>query len=317
MPRSLAGAGGPVLGLLFVTITFAALIGASFFLPGNLELIARQTTIVCAAALGMTVIIVSGGHRSLGWIGRRAHDRHRRAGAWPGLVAARRCARRCCRRRHLRAGERYPRDRPPRRAVHRHAGHDDPCARRGQGSRRRASHRGAADLAERSVARARSRRSRRPPGRRLARPLFSPLFVSRSCFGSTRLGRHAFAIGSNERTARLCGVAVSRTKLVVYTIGALFAGVAGVLQFSRLSVGDPTVANGLKLERDRRGDHRRRQPLRRTWHCVGHVAWRDDDGRDSDRLRPEGLPELGATDRDRRDHRARRRARSMATGETS
>ena len=61
MPRSLAGAGGPVLGLLFVTITFAALIGASFFLPGNLELIARQTAIVCAAALGMTVIIVSGG----------------------------------------------------------------------------------------------------------------------------------------------------------------------------------------------------------------------------------------------------------------
>src|SRR4029450_10383295 len=61
MPRSLAGAGGPVLGLLFVTLTFAALIGASFFLPGNLELIARQTAIVCACALGMTVVIVSGG----------------------------------------------------------------------------------------------------------------------------------------------------------------------------------------------------------------------------------------------------------------
>ena len=43
MPRSLAGTGGPVLGLLFVTITFAALVGASFFLPGNLELIVTNS----------------------------------------------------------------------------------------------------------------------------------------------------------------------------------------------------------------------------------------------------------------------------------
>ncbi len=64
----------------------------------------------------------------------------------------------------------------------------------------------------------------------------------------TRFGRHVFAIGSNERTARLCGVAVPRTKIVIYTLGAALAGVAGVLQFSRLSVGDPTVADGLELD---------------------------------------------------------------------
>ena len=34
----------------------------------------------------------------------------------------------------------------------------------------------------------------------------------------TRFGRHLFAIGSNERTARLCGVAIERTKIAVYTI---------------------------------------------------------------------------------------------------
>jgi ribose/xylose/arabinose/galactoside ABC-type transport system permease subunit len=64
----------------------------------------------------------------------------------------------------------------------------------------------------------------------------------------TRFGRHVFAIGSNERTARLCGVAVPRTKVAIYAIGATLAGVAGVLQFSRLSVGDPTVADGLELD---------------------------------------------------------------------
>ncbi len=64
----------------------------------------------------------------------------------------------------------------------------------------------------------------------------------------TRLGRHTFAIGSNEQTARLCGVAVERVKVLVFTLGGAFAGLAGLMQFSRLTVGDPTVAVGLELD---------------------------------------------------------------------
>ncbi len=64
----------------------------------------------------------------------------------------------------------------------------------------------------------------------------------------TRFGRHLFAIGSNERTARLCGVRVDRCKVAVYTLVAALAGLAGVLEFSRLSVGDPTVAVGFELD---------------------------------------------------------------------
>jgi ribose/xylose/arabinose/galactoside ABC-type transport system permease subunit len=64
----------------------------------------------------------------------------------------------------------------------------------------------------------------------------------------TVFGRHLFAIGSNERTARLCGVRVERCKVAVYTISAALAGVAGVMQFAKLSVGDPTVAVGLELD---------------------------------------------------------------------
>ncbi len=64
----------------------------------------------------------------------------------------------------------------------------------------------------------------------------------------TRLGRHTFAIGSNEQTARLCGVAVERVKVLVFTLGGAFAGLAGLMQFSRLTVGDPTVAIGLELD---------------------------------------------------------------------
>jgi len=63
-----------------------------------------------------------------------------------------------------------------------------------------------------------------------------------------RLGRHVFAVGSNEQTARLCGVAVEKVKILVYTLSATMAGLAGVMQFSRLTVGDPTVAVGLELD---------------------------------------------------------------------
>jgi ribose/xylose/arabinose/galactoside ABC-type transport system permease subunit len=64
----------------------------------------------------------------------------------------------------------------------------------------------------------------------------------------TRPGRHMFALGSNEQTARLCGVPVERVKLLVYGLSAMFSGIAGVMQFSRLTVGDPTVAVGTELD---------------------------------------------------------------------
>jgi ribose transport system permease protein len=64
----------------------------------------------------------------------------------------------------------------------------------------------------------------------------------------TVLGTHAYAIGSNEATARLCGVPIARTKIAVYGLSGLLTGLAGVMQFSRLTVGDPTAAIGLELD---------------------------------------------------------------------
>jgi ribose transport system permease protein len=60
-------------------------------------------------------------------------------------------------------------------------------------------------------------------------------------------GRHVFAVGSNESTARLCGINVPLTRIAVYTIAGLFVGVAGLYQFSRLTVGDPTSGTGKEL----------------------------------------------------------------------
>jgi ribose transport system permease protein len=63
-----------------------------------------------------------------------------------------------------------------------------------------------------------------------------------------RFGRHVFAIGSNERTARLCGVPVESVKIGVYSLSAALAGLAGVMEFATLTVGDPTDSVGLELE---------------------------------------------------------------------
>ena len=64
----------------------------------------------------------------------------------------------------------------------------------------------------------------------------------------TRFGRHVYAVGSNEATALVCGVDVPRVKLLVYALGGALTGIAGIMEFSRLTVGDPTDSIGLELE---------------------------------------------------------------------
>lgn len=66
--------------------------------------------------------------------------------------------------------------------------------------------------------------------------------------GYTRFGRHVFAVGSNEAAARLCGIDPARVKILVYTLSSLLFGVAGVMELSTLTVGDPTDSVGLELD---------------------------------------------------------------------
>jgi ribose transport system permease protein len=64
----------------------------------------------------------------------------------------------------------------------------------------------------------------------------------------TVFGRRVFALGSNEAAARACGIAIDRLKLGIYALAGLFFGLAGVMQMSRLRQGDPTVAIGTELD---------------------------------------------------------------------
>lgn len=65
---------------------------------------------------------------------------------------------------------------------------------------------------------------------------------------NTVFGRHVFALGSNEAAARACGIHTARLKLWIYSLAGFFFGLAGVMQMSRLRQGDPTVAVGAELD---------------------------------------------------------------------
>lgn len=64
----------------------------------------------------------------------------------------------------------------------------------------------------------------------------------------SRLGLHIFAIGNNEEASRLMGVNPNRVKLAVYTFSGLLSGVAGIILAGRLGAGQPVAAFGWETD---------------------------------------------------------------------
>jgi ribose transport system permease protein len=64
----------------------------------------------------------------------------------------------------------------------------------------------------------------------------------------TIYGNHVLAIGGNETAARLSGIRVHRTKILIYTMTGVFCGIAGILITARLNGGNPNA--GLTTDMD-------------------------------------------------------------------
>ena len=66
--------------------------------------------------------------------------------------------------------------------------------------------------------------------------------LTRSVFG-----RHMIGIGTNEEAMRLAGVDPRPVKIAVFAIAGLLAGLAGIIQASRLEAADPNAGIGAEL----------------------------------------------------------------------
>jgi len=237
---------GVLVGLVAVALIFGALIGPQFFSAANLELMARQTVIVCVAALGMTMVIVAGGiDLSVGSVVALSTvvvALLLRAGSGPVLaalgtvMAAAVCG--------ALNGLLITRLQVVPFIVTLGTMLLVRGAAKGLADERRI---------EAPISWLNDLLRTAQDGGGLLLPAGIWLTVALALVVAftlryTRFGRHLFAIGSNERTARLCGVRINLNKLAVYTIASAMAGVAGLLEFAKLSVGDPTVAIGLELD---------------------------------------------------------------------
>src|SRR2546429_439241 len=66
---------------------------------------------------------------------------------------------------------------------------------------------------------------------------------------ATAFGRYVVAVGGNESASRLAGIKVHRTKITVYALSGLLAGLAGLIETARLGASDAQKV-GLNIELD-------------------------------------------------------------------
>jgi len=64
---------------------------------------------------------------------------------------------------------------------------------------------------------------------------------------NTRPGRYCYAIGSNIEAARYSGVRVTRYQIIFYALLGALAGLAGSIESARLVTGQPTAGEGYEL----------------------------------------------------------------------
>lgn len=82
-----------------------------------------------------------------------------------------------------------------------------------------------------------------------------PVWITVACFvvfgvmlNKTAYGRNTLAIGGNPEAVRLAGVAVDRTRIVIFLIQGVVAAFAGVILASRITSGQPNAGEGFELD---------------------------------------------------------------------
>jgi ribose transport system permease protein len=63
----------------------------------------------------------------------------------------------------------------------------------------------------------------------------------------TKLGRYSYALGSNPEAARCSGIRIGIVTLSIYAIGGALTGLAAMIEAARLVTGQPTAGEGYEL----------------------------------------------------------------------
>ena len=74
------------------------------------------------------------------------------------------------------------------------------------------------------------------------------IIVASVVLNRTYLGRHFYAIGSNEEAARLSGINTWKLKVATYGIGGFLSGLAGLIMLGRVSSGQPTAGRNMEMD---------------------------------------------------------------------
>jgi ribose transport system permease protein len=77
---------------------------------------------------------------------------------------------------------------------------------------------------------------------------FGAALVAAFILSKTVLGRYAFAIGSNEETARLSGINTDAWKIAIYSVSGAFFGLAGIVMASRVASAQPSLGVGYEMD---------------------------------------------------------------------
>ena len=74
------------------------------------------------------------------------------------------------------------------------------------------------------------------------------IIIAALVLNRTYIGRHFYAIGSNEEAARLSGINTNKLKVATYAIGGFLSGLAGIIMLARISSGQPTAGKNMEMD---------------------------------------------------------------------
>ncbi|MDR0498157.1 MAG: ribose ABC transporter permease [Holophagales bacterium] len=74
------------------------------------------------------------------------------------------------------------------------------------------------------------------------------VLISYFIINNTRTGRYIYAVGGNEQAARASGIKVDRTKIFVYAFSGTMAALVGIILTARLNSAAPVLGSGYELD---------------------------------------------------------------------